>query len=107
MDDIFKKSRKYRFPLYQGVHLYYPIGNINDPVSLLACYLNSEEFREHLKEQTYRDYITCKLTFNKLLQTEWGPSLESYRLYRDLLREEYSKNEVYEYSFSAYYHREF
>ena len=69
MDDIFKKFRKFRFPLYQGVHLYYPIGNINDPVSLLACCLNSDDFREHLKEQTYRDYITCRLTFNKMLQT--------------------------------------
>lgn len=92
MDDIFKKSRKYRFPLYQGRHLYFPIGNINDPVSLLACCLNSDDFSEQLKEQAYHDFITCRLTFNKYLQTEWGLNQESYRLYRDLLREDYPKN---------------
>ena len=42
IDDIFKKSRRHRFPLYHGIYLYYPIGNTYDPVSLLACCLNSE-----------------------------------------------------------------
>lgn len=41
LDDIFKRSRKARFPLYAGVYLYYPIGSTGDPVSLLACCLNS------------------------------------------------------------------
>lgn len=71
MDDIFKKTRKNRYPLYHGVYLYYPIGSINDPVSLLACCLNSEEFNDNLKEPNYKDFITCKMQFNKLLETEW------------------------------------
>ena len=41
--------------MYQGAYLYYPIASIDDAVSLLSCFLNSEEFKDTLKEPSYRD----------------------------------------------------
>lgn len=35
--------------------MYFPIGNIYDPVSILACCLNSEEFNVYLNEDKVRD----------------------------------------------------
>jgi 1-phosphatidylinositol-3-phosphate 5-kinase len=41
------------------------------------------------------------------LETEWLAAKESEKLYRETLKEDYPKNETYEYCFSIYYHREF
>ena len=41
--------------------MYFPIGNVNDPVSLLACCLNSSDFNEALKDSNYKDCITTKV----------------------------------------------
>jgi len=49
--------------------MYFPIGNINDPVSILACCLNSEEFNLYAKDKNIKDEINVKISFLKELKT--------------------------------------
>lgn len=51
--------------------------------------------------------MTVRMNFARQLQTKWAPNEECERVYKETLREDYPKNEVYEYTFSIYYHREF
>jgi len=49
IDGYVKKHNNNRYIVYQGLYMYFPIGNVKDPVSLLACFLNSSDFSEALK----------------------------------------------------------
>ena len=108
LDTLMKKMKKMRYLRFQGTYLYYPIANIDDAVSLLTCFLNTDEFRESLKEPTYRDEIIMKLPFTKEMKNDWKPFLEVKKVYRDLTKEEYGGwGESQDIEFSVYYHREF
>ena len=41
-DNFMKSLKKKRYLKFQGSYLYYPIASIDDAVSLLSCFLNSE-----------------------------------------------------------------
>jgi hypothetical protein len=72
-DQYLKTLKKRRYLKYQGAYLYYPIGSLDDAVSLLACFLNTEEFKEVLKEQNYKDEIIMKIQFLKEMRNDWKP----------------------------------
>ena len=50
-DSFMKTMKKKRYLKFQGLYLYYPIATLDDPVSLLSCFLNSEEFKESLRPE--------------------------------------------------------
>lgn len=62
---MFRKLKKQRFMRYQGVYLYFPIANIDDPVSILACCLNTEEMKQSLESAPANAEIRLRLEFNK------------------------------------------
>jgi hypothetical protein len=71
IDTFLKKLRRQRFLKYQGTCMYFPVAYVNEPVSVLACCLNSSEFSNCLKEDKYRDEIYLRLTFHKEIYTDW------------------------------------
>lgn len=73
-----KKSRKI-FPRVKGEYFLFHTAYINDPVSLLAVGVNSNEYQRIFNEEINYNTseFTVKMTSNKTLKTDWGLRAET------------------------------
>lgn len=67
-----KKINRKRYPKVQGTYLLYFVPSIGDPVSMLACALNSGELRKFFEDETVvnSNEISFKLSFYRKIKTD-------------------------------------
>jgi hypothetical protein len=90
-DRFIKRLKRTRYLKFQGAYLYYPIACIDEPVSLLACFLNSDEFKESTKSTKsaeYRDEIIVKMQFTKEMRNDWKPFVQMKKIYKELTKDD-------------------
>lgn len=69
---MIKKISKKRFPKVQGNYLLYYVPSITDPISMLACAINSKELKKILEEESIvnSESVNFKLSFFKKIKTD-------------------------------------